>query len=815
MAKQPPVNPITPDIIQMPLEDVMHMSMMPYAEHVILERALPRVEDGLKPVQRRILYTMMELGNTPDKPHRKCARIVGDCLGKYHPHGDSSVYDALVRMAQGFSLRATLVDGHGNFGSIDGDSAAAMRYTEARMAPLALQMLRDLDKDTVPFHLNFDDTLKEPEILPARFPNLLVNGASGIAVGLATNIPPHNLSEVIRAVDLRIDKPKATLDDFMQVLPAPDFPTGGVLLDTPEIRAAYQTGRGKLTLRARVHIEKGPLGRSLICITEVPYGVNKADMLSKILKLSDEKKAIFGCIHDIRDESDRTGLRAVVEIKKDYDPNRVLQKLYKYSDLQVTYGVNMVAIYQGKPVQMGLIAMLDAFIEHQKNVIIRRAQYDLDQAKARDHIVEGLIHAVDVLDEVIKTIRASKNGKEARERMCAQFGFTEVQAQAILDLRLQRLTGLEILALREEAEQLHKRIAELEAILGSERKLLGVIKKELGEIGEQYGDERRTTILREEELPPVEEEDDLETPVPEDAVVLYTRGGQLRRMAPRIFDKLDLTTQESDMPRYLLRTQTDHTLLFFTDRGQCYPLAVSAINESLRPKERGVALTGILQGIEADEKCVRILDIAPKAFESTPDLLFVTQNGLVKRSAATEYAVRRQRFAALALKDGDRVVDVALAQPHADVAIITRSGMSIRFALDTVPAQGRASGGVKGIALAIGDQVIRGCTLQNSEQMLVFSESGYAKRIPGAMLDPQGRGGKGVKCFGFNKNGSNGSYIAACVKFSGVRDFTVLQAGGMLSPMNSESIACQSLADKGKTAVIALMDDVVTDIILW
>lgn len=815
MAKQPPVNPITPDIIQMPLEDVMHMSMMPYAEHVILERALPRVEDGLKPVQRRILYTMMELGNTPDKPHRKCARIVGDCLGKYHPHGDSSVYDALVRMAQGFSLRATLVDGHGNFGSIDGDSAAAMRYTEARMAPLALQMLRDLDKDTVPFHLNFDDTLKEPEILPARFPNLLVNGASGIAVGLATNIPPHNLSEVIRAVDLRIDKPKATLDDFMQVLPAPDFPTGGVLLDTPEIRAAYQTGRGKLTLRARVHIEKGPLGRSLICITEVPYGVNKADMLSKILKLSDEKKAIFGCIHDIRDESDRTGLRAVVEIKKDYDPNKVLQKLYKYSDLQVTYGVNMVAIYQGKPVQMGLIAMLDAFIEHQKNVITRRSQYDLDQAKARDHIVEGLIHAVDVLDEVIKTIRASKNGKEARERLCAQFRFTEVQAQAILDLRLQRLTGLEILALREEAEQLHKRIAELEAILGSERKLLGVIKKELGEIGEQYGDERRTTILREEELPPVEEEDDLETPVPEDAVVLYTRGGQLRRMAPRIFDKLDLTTQESDMPRYLLRTQTDHTLLFFTDRGQCYPLAVSAINESLRPKERGVALTGILQGIEADEKCVRILDIAPKAFESTPDLLFFTQNGLVKRSAATEYAVRRQRFAALALKDGDRVVDVALAQPHADVAIIARSGMSIRFTLDTVPAQGRASGGVKGIALAIGDQVIRGCTLQNSEQMLVFSESGYAKRIPGAMLDPQGRGGKGVKCFGFNKNGSNGSYIAACVKLSGVRDFTVLQAGGMLSPMNSESIACQSLADKGKTAVIALMDDVVTDIILW
>lgn len=815
MAKQPPVSPVTPDIIQMPLEDVMHMSMMPYAEHVILERALPRVEDGLKPVQRRILYTMMELANTPDKPHRKCARIVGDCLGKYHPHGDSSVYDALVRMAQSFSLRATLVDGHGNFGSIDGDSAAAMRYTEARMAPLALQMLRDLDKDTVPFHLNFDDTLKEPEILPARFPNLLVNGASGIAVGLATNIPPHNLREVIQAVNLRIDKPKATLEDFMQVLPAPDFPTGGVLLDTPEIRTAYQTGRAKLTLRARVHVEKGPLGRSLICITEVPYGVNKADMLSKILKLSEEKKAMFSCIHDIRDESDRTGLRAVIEIKKDFDANKVLQKLYKYSDLQVTYGVNMVAIYQGKPVQMGLIAMLDAFIEHQKNVITRRSQYDLDQAKAREHIVEGLIHAVDVLDEVIKTIRASKNGREARDRLCVQFGFTEIQAQAILDLRLQRLTGLEIMALREEAEQLRKRIAELEGILGSERKLLGVIKKELGEIGQQYGDDRRTTILHEEQMPAIADEDDLEAPVPEDAVVLYTRGGQLRRMSQRIFEKLDLTTQESDMPRYLMRTQTDHTLLFFTERGQCYSLPVSAINESLRPKERGVALTGILQGIEADEKCVRILDVAPNGYADMNDLLFFTRNGQIKRSAATEYAVRRQRFAALSLKEDDQVVDVVLAQPNADAAIITRSGMSIRFALDNVPAQGRVSGGVKGIALAAGDQVIRGCTLQNSEQLLVFSDCGYAKRIPGAMLDPQGRGGKGVKCFAFNKNGSNGCYIAACQKLSGVHDFTVLQAGGMLSPMNSESIACQSLADKGKTAVIALMDDVVTDIILW
>ena len=369
-------------ILQTTVEDVMHLSMIPYAEHVILERALPRVEDGLKPVQRRILYTMMELGTTPDKPHRKCARIVGDCLGKYHPHGDSSVYDALVRMAQDFSMRGPLVDGHGNFGSIDGDSAAAMRYTEARMAPLAMQMLRDIEKDTVPFRLNFDDTLKEPDMLPARFPNLLVNGASGIAVGLATNIPPHNLREAVNAVIAQLENPDITLDELMRCIPAPDFPTGGVLVNNEEIRKGYETGRSKLCLRARVHFEDGTAGRKLICITEVPYQVNKAAMLEKILKLSEEKKAALGCIYDIRDESDRTGLRAVIELKRDSDPQKVLNYLYKYSDLQVTFGVNIVAIADGKPVQMGLKSMIGYFIAHQKRVVTRRTEYELKQAKA-------------------------------------------------------------------------------------------------------------------------------------------------------------------------------------------------------------------------------------------------------------------------------------------------------------------------------------------------------------------------------------------------------------------------------------------------
>ena len=505
-----PVLP-APDIIQVPLEDVMHQSMMPYAEYVILERAIPRVEDGLKPVQRRILFTMQELGLSPDKPHRKCARIVGDCLGKYHPHGDTSVYDALTRMAQPYSMRGVLVDGHGNFGSIDGDSPAAMRYTEARMAPLALEMLRDIDKDTVPFRLNFDDTLKEPDLLPSRFPNILVNGASGIAVGLATNIPPHNLRETVEAVCLQMDKPDVPLSELMKVLPAPDFPTGGILLDTDEIRQAYETGRGKLTLRAKVHIESGSAGRSLLCITEIPYGLSKSQMLEKILKLSEEKKAQLSCIHDIRDESDRTGMRAVIELKKDADPAKVLKYLYKYSDLQVTFGVNLVAVAEGKPVQMGLKTVLDYYIRYQKTVVRRRTEYELAQAKARAHILEALIVAVDNLDEVIALIRSSRNGKEAREKLISRFGFDEAQAQAILDLRLQRLTGLEIETLRREYQEILKLIANLESILASEKKLMSLIKKEMREIAEKYGDERRTQIVGETEKP--EEEDIEESPL--------------------------------------------------------------------------------------------------------------------------------------------------------------------------------------------------------------------------------------------------------------------------------------------------------------
>ncbi|MDD6882449.1 MAG: DNA topoisomerase 4 subunit A, partial [Eubacteriales bacterium] len=474
------------EIVQKTMEDVMHDSMMPYSEHVILERALPRVEDGLKPVQRRILFTMHELGLTSDKPHRKCARIVGDCLGKYHPHGDSSVYDALARMAQPFAMRALLVDGHGNFGSIDGDSPAAMRYTEARMTGFAEILLQDIDKDTVGFHLNFDDTLKEPDLLPARFPNLLVNGAMGIAVGLATNIPPHNMGETIDAAVAMIDKPGITTRELMHYLPGPDFPTGGVLACGEELVQAYETGRGRLKLRAKVHIEDGSAGRKMIVLTEMPYPANKAALLEKVLRLSEEKKALLGGIYDIRDESDRTGMRAVIELRKDADVDKTLAALYKYSDLQMTFGVNMVAIADGKPVQMGVKTMLEHFICHQKNVVTRRTKYELAQAEARAHILEGLIVAVDNLDEVIRLIRASKNPKEAKTRLIERFGFSEIQAQAILDMRLQRLTNLEILALKQEYAELERLIKRLKGILASEKKLLEVIKAELKEIREKY-----------------------------------------------------------------------------------------------------------------------------------------------------------------------------------------------------------------------------------------------------------------------------------------------------------------------------------------
>ena len=798
----PPRNDV---IIQRAMEDVLHQSMMPYSEYVILERALPRVEDGLKPVQRRILFTMHELGLTSDKPHRKCARIVGDCLGKYHPHGDTSVYDALARMAQPFVMRGMLVDGHGNFGSIDGDNPAAMRYTEAKMTALAMELLRDIDKDTVGFHLNFDDTQKEPDMLPGRFPNLLVNGASGIAVGLATNIPPHNLGEAIDGVVAQIDRPDITVDELMRLIPAPDFPTGGVLLRDGELRAAYETGRGKLQVRAKVHVEPGPSGRHLLVVTEMPYQVGKSAMLEKILKLSEEKKSLFSGIHDIRDESDRTGMRAIIELKRDADPERVLALLYKYSDLQTTFGVNIVAIAGGKPVQMGLKELIGHFIRHQKDVVSRRTRYELEQARARAHILEGLIIAVDNLDEVIRLIRASATPKEARERLMSRFGLTEIQAQAILDMRLQRLTNLEIVSLRREYEELKKLIDKLVGILSSEKKLMNVIKQELAEIKARYADPRRTEIADRPEEAPVFEE---EKPVAEEAVVVVTRAGFVKRFQPKVWEKLQ--AEDAERPRMALKTMSDERILFFSGLGQCYPVPVAQVNEC-RPKDRGMALTGLLAGYEAKEGLVAALSLRDDGYDG--DLIFATKGGQVKRSQLSEYQVRKARFAALNLKAGDELAFAARAQDRAGLMLLLTSlGMSICFEASEISATGRATAGVKGIQLAPDDRV-RFAFLHDAEgEALLVSDRGYMKRCLLVDFDPQARGGKGVRCFPFQKNGANGEAVAGALIVREPFDFTAQQKGGQVTRLNTEKVRIELKTGKGQPFVLAVLDDVVEEV---
>lgn len=783
------------EILVKTMEDVLHESMIPYSEHVILERALPRVEDGLKPVQRRILFTMHELGNTSDKPHRKCARIVGDCLGKYHPHGDSSVYDALARMAQPFVMRAPLVDGHGNFGSIDGDSPAAMRYTEARMTELASLLLKDIDKDTVSFHLNFDDTQKEPDLLPGRFPNLLVNGASGIAVGLATNIPPHNLGETIDAAVALIDDPAITVQGLMKYLKAPDFPTGGILAGGDELLQAYATGRGKLQVRARINIEDGSAGRKLIVVTEIPYQVNKAAMLEKILRVSEERKGLFSGIYDIRDESDRTGMRAVIEVKRDTDPEKLLNALYKYTDLQVTFGVNMVAIADGKPVQMGIKPILEHFLTHQKNVVTRRTKYELNQAESRAHILEGLIVAVDNLDEVIALIRGSKNPKEAREKLIARFALSEIQAQAILDMRLQRLTNLEIITLRNEYAQLQKLISKLRGILASEKKLMNVIKAELSEIREKYADPRRTEIVASFDEIVIEEA----APVADEAVIFITRNGFVKRMPPKTYEK-----SEQEPPIHFANAMTNEKLLFFTDMGNCYYLPVSQIPEC-RPRDRGLALGGLLAELGKTENVVALFN--PGSAEG--EYLFATENGLVKRAAKSEFTLRKSRFSAIGLKDGDRVVAVLDPAGYESVLMLSKAGMAIHFAIDEISLQGRAAAGVKGMSLGKDDKAAF-CFLHNSEgEVIMASELGYLKRCLLIDFERQSRAGKGVKAFSFLKNGSNGHYIAGALVVTEPYEFDICQTSGTASRFGTDMLEIESRSGRGSAYVMVVMDDFV------
>jgi DNA gyrase subunit A len=797
------------EILQKPMDEVMHLSMIPYAEHVILERALPRVEDGLKPVQRRILFTLHELGVTPDKPHKKCARIVGDCLGKYHPHGDSSVYDAMVRMAQPYSLRELLVDGHGNFGSIDGDSAAAMRYTEARMAPLALEMLRDLDKDTVSFSFNFDDTLKEPDVLPSRFPNLLVNGASGIAVGLATNIPTHNLREAIDATLLVMDNPEVSTREIMKVMPAPDFPTGGCIINNEEIYNAYETGRGKLTVRSKVHIEEGSAGRKLIVITEVPYQVPKAQMLERILRLSEEKKPQLGGIYDIRDESDREGLRAVIEVRKDADVEQILSALYKYSDMQVTFGVNLVAIAEGRPMQMGVRTVLLHYIRHQENVVRRRTQYDLAQAKAREHILEGLMVAVDHLDEVIALIRASKTPKQAKEQLMSRYLLDDIQAQAILDLRLQRLTGLELDVLRREYEEILRTIRRLEGILKSEKKLKDVIRAELREIREKFGDDRRTVLIEDDSdrLP----SPDL-APVAEETVILRLRDGQIRRVSPKTAERIAASPESAQEVAETLPSMSDETLYFFTNLGNCYSLDVAKLPESIRVKDRGNQLTALFNGLEEGERSVFFLSARSDPARQQGDLIFVTARGQVKRTPLSEYLIRRTKFAAIKLRDQDEVTGILRipAEDAGDLLLVSSRGMAIRFRLTDVPGMGRTTAGVRGMTLEENDRIRWFMKPFVGSTLFLVSDRGFGKRLLCDDIDPQGRGGKGQKLMPMTRSGETGRTLSVCVPCMEDTTVRVMRRHSGATDVTVASLPVESRSARPRLIVSVLMDDDVT-----
>ncbi len=796
-------------ILSQTMESVMHDSMIPYSEHVILERALPRVEDGLKPVQRRILYVMYEQGLTPDKPFKKSANIVGETMAKYHPHGDSSIYGAMVNLAQDFAMRAPLVDGHGNFGSIDGDSAAAFRYTEARMAPLAMELLRDIEKDTIKWTLNFDDTRKEPEILPGRFPNLLVNGAMGIAVGLATNIPPHNLAEVIDGVIAQIDNPRMNLDEMLKYIKGPDFPTGGQIINGEAIREAYETGRGKLIMRAKTTVENAPNGKKLIVINEVPYQTNKAEMLVEIMKMVNEKKGPLSQISDIRDESDREGLRAVIEVRKDGDVDKILSYLYKYSNMQKTFGVNMVAIADGKPMQLGLLQMTKYYIEYQKEVERKRVRHDLDAAKIREEILSGLMIAINNIDKVIKIIRSSPNVRTAKERLREAFDLTERQAVAILEMRLQRLTGLEIESLEKELKEVRELIKELESILQSKAKLNSVIKKNLLDIKRRFKNPRRTEIIYGHS----EENVTKETfKTVEDAIVSIDRAGYIKRVQVKNYNlsNKDAPETPADALVSILQVQTDMNLLIFTDLGFSYNVKVEDIPE-YKWRDKGCAPGRLCSGWQDNEKV--LLAIPYKNVLPEANVVFMTRSGMIKVSVLSEYAVKKNKFNSITLKNDDILVNVELQQPEASVLFVTKNGMSLNMDTSEISVTGRVTAGVKGISIDDDDVVIYAQQISEEGEIILFTEKGYAKRVLAVDFELGLRARKGNKTFEWRKNGSNGSSVAGAVYVKEPVDVLALHSGGDIEVFNSEDIFIEARLSAGKPYALAVMGDEINGII--
>ena len=737
-------------INEVDLKKTMEDSYIDYAMSVIASRALPDVRDGLKPVQRRILYAMKELSNTPDKPHRKCARIVGDTMGKYHPHGDSSIYGALVNLAQSWSTRYMLVDGHGNFGSVDGDGAAAMRYTEARLSKISVEMLSDIEKDTVDFIPNFDETEKEPTVLPSRYPNLLVNGASGIAVGMATNIPPHNLTEVIDAVNKIIDNKvledrDTEIDEILQIVKGPDFPTGAHILGRTGIEEAYRTGRGKIIVRAVTDIEPMSNGKNRIVVTELPYLVNKARLIEYIADMVKNKR-IDG-ITELRDESNRSGMRICIELRRDVNPNIILKKLYKHTQLQTTFGTNMLGLVNNEPVVMNLKQMLGFYLEHQENVVRRRSQYELNKAEERAHILKGLLMALDYIDEVISIIRGSKTTAEAKEKLIERFSLDDVQAQAIVDMRLRALTGLEREKLQGEYDSLQERIKELKEILADVKKLLGVIKEEINVIRDKYGDERRSQIVADDSDIT---NDDL---IPdENTVIAMTNMGYIKRMTTDNFKSQNrggkgikgMQTIEEDFIEDLLMTTTHHYILFFTNKGRVYRLKAYQIPEASRTA-RGTAMVNLLQ-LQPEEQVTAVINIRK---ETTDGYLFMaTKRGIVKKTALSEYAnIRKTGLQAINLREDDDLIEVKLTNNENDVFLITKNGMCIRFNEKDVRPTGRASMGVIGMTIDDTDEIVAMQLDDQGEQLLIVSENGLGKRTEIKEFTTQHRGGKGVKCY--------------------------------------------------------------------
>ena len=775
-------------IQEVDLKKTMEKSYIDYAMSVIAARALPDVRDGLKPVQRRILFSMEELNIGPDKPHRKCARIVGDTMGKYHPHGDSSIYGALVNMAQDWSMRALLVDGHGNFGSVDGDGAAAMRYTEARLSKISVEMLADINKDTVDFIPNFDETEKEPVVLPSRFPNLLVNGTTGIAVGMATNIPPHNLGETINAVikliDNKVDEDRDTqIEEILPIVKGPDFPTGGVIIGTRGIEEAYRTGHGKVIVRGVTNIEPMDNGKNRIIITELPYLVNKARLIEKIAELVKDKK-IDG-ITDLRDESDREGMRVVVEIRRDVNPNIVLNKLYKHTQLQDTFGVNMLALVKNEPKVMSLLEILTNYLDHQKDVVTRRTKYDLNKAEERAHILKGLLIALDNIDEVIKIIRGSKNVADAKEQLIVRFSLTEVQAQAIVDMRLRALTGLEREKLENEYNELMAKIAEYKAILADEKLLLGVIKKEIIEISNKYGEERRTSFEYDES------EITMEDLIPnENTVIAKTSLGYIKRMTVDNFKSQNrggrgitgMKTIEDDYIEDLLMCQTHQKILFFTNYGRVYMMKAYEIPEGSR-NSRGVAIINLLQ-LNPGEKISAIIPFM--GMEENKNLFMVTKNGIVKKTRVTEFKnIHKNGLKAINIREEDELIEVKTTDSSSEIFLVTKYGMCIRFKETNVRETGRSSMGVIGMTLDDGDEVVGMQLDSQGDSLLIVSEKGYGKRSTLDQFRLQHRGGKGLRCY---KIMEKTGYIIGVKAVTDENEIMMITSGGIIIQIRMNDI---------------------------